>query len=89
MSFVFFVDYLRTGLSLLLMSVVALTASADEAVMPQARKLLLRGKYAEAADLYSPLAKKNAAAAVGLARCLAAQGKDDAAEKALAAAPGK
>ncbi len=55
--------------------------------MPQARKLLLRGKYAEAADLYGPLAGKNAAAAVGLARCLAAQGKDDAAEKALAAAP--
>jgi len=56
--------------------------------MPQARKLLLRGKYAEAADIYSSLASKNAAATVGLARCLAAQGKDDAAEKALAAAPG-
>ncbi len=34
--------------------------SADEAARPQARKLLLRGKYAEAADLYSPLAAKNA-----------------------------
>jgi tetratricopeptide (TPR) repeat protein len=73
----------------LLFSLTGLTASADEAAMPQARKLLLRGKYAEAADLYSPLAAKNAVAAVGLARCLAAQGKDDAAEKALAAAPGR
>ena len=87
-SVVFCVDCFRTGLMLLLTSVVAMTASADDAVMLRARKLLLRGKYAEAADLYSPLAKKDAAAAVGFARCLAAQGKDDAADKALAAAPG-
>ncbi len=85
---VFFVDYLRIAPSLLLVAIAAVTASADEAAMPQAGKLLLRGKYAEAADLYSPPAQKNAAAAVGLARCLAAQGKDKAAEKALAAAPG-
>ena len=58
----------------MLVSMAAITASADEAVMPQAGKLLLRGKYAEAADLYAPLAKKNAAAAFVLARCLAARG---------------
>jgi tetratricopeptide (TPR) repeat protein len=85
---VFFVDHLRTALALVLVSMAAITASADKAAMPQAATLLLRGKYAEAADLYSSLAKKNPAAAVGLARCLAAQGKDDAAEKSLAAAPG-
>ena len=83
------VDHLRTGLCLLFVSVGAVTAWADETAMPQARKLLLRGKYAEAADLYSPLATKLPAAAVGLARGLAAQGKDDAAEEALAAAPGR
>lgn len=72
----------------LLSFLLTAAASADEAALPRARKLLLRGKFDEAADLFSPMAKKDAAAAVGLARCLAAQGKDAAAEEVLAAAPG-
>jgi tetratricopeptide (TPR) repeat protein len=86
---VFFVDNLRTGLCLLLLASVMVPAASGDDAMRQARKLLLRGKYAEAADLYSPKAGKNPAAAVALARCLAAQGKDDAADKALAAVAGR
>jgi cellulose synthase operon protein C len=85
---VFVVNRFRTGLYLSLLLVIALPTSADETALPKARKLLMRGKYAEAADLYSSLAAKSPTAAVGLARCLAAQGKDDAADKALAAVAG-
>lgn len=87
-SFVFFVDRRQIAIVLLFFLLTA-AASADDGELSRARKLLLRGKYAEAADLYTPLAKKDAAAAVGLARCLASQGKDTAAEKVLAAAPAK
>jgi cellulose synthase operon protein C len=86
---VFCLDRLQIGLWLLLVSVAVLPARADEAALQKARKLLLRGKYAEAADLYRPLAGKEPAAAVGLARCLASQGKEKAAEKCLAAVAGR
>ncbi len=76
---------LRIIACLLLVSAAALAARAAEGPLPAARKLWLRGKYAEAADLYAPAAGKNAAAAIGLARCLAAQGKDDEAVKVLTA----
>lgn len=81
---VLFFDSRRVVLALFTVLLLGLAALSDEA-----GKLLLRGKYGEAADLYSPAAKQNAAAAVGLARCLAAQGKDDAADKVLEAAPGR
>ena len=67
------------GLCLVMMAALAVAAGDD--ALAQARKLLLRGKYAEAAELYSPLAEKDPAAAVGLARCLAAEGKLDEAVK--------
>lgn len=56
----------------------------DELV--QARTLFLKGKYAEAIEIYSPLAEKDAAALLGLARCLRATGKADLAAEKLAAA---
>lgn len=74
------------GLCLILLLVVVLDACADDAAIQRARKLWLRGKYAEAADIYRPLAEKSPPAAVGLARCLASQGKLDEADKALKAA---
>ena len=76
---------LRTCVCLLLVSAAALAARAAEGPLPAARKLWLRGKYAEAADLYPPAAGKDPAAAIGLARCLTAQGKDDEAVKVLTA----
>lgn len=59
---------------------------AAEADLTEARGLLLGGKYEEAAEIYSTLAEKQPAAVLGLARCLAAQGKLDEAVKTLAAA---
>ncbi|MEN6450491.1 MAG: tetratricopeptide repeat protein [Thermoguttaceae bacterium] len=76
---------LRTIVCLPLILVASLASAADGGSPALARKLLLRGKYAEAADLYRPAAAKDPAAAIGLARCLAAQGKDDEAVKALTA----
>jgi cellulose synthase operon protein C len=88
-TLVFFVQLSRVGLCLLIALATAVGAPADEAAARQAGKLLLRGKYAEAADLYRPLAGKEASAAVGLARCLASQGKESEAEKALTAFGGR
>jgi tetratricopeptide (TPR) repeat protein len=56
---------------------------ALDARLDGARKLLLGGKYAEAAEIYAPLAATDAAAALGLARCQEAQGKTDAADATL------
>ena len=50
-------------------------ASAAEGNMEKARGLLLGGEYEEAAEVYAALGQKEPAAAVGLARCLRAQGK--------------
>jgi cellulose synthase operon protein C len=86
---VLFVHLSRIGLCLLIASATAVSALADGAVTRQANKLLLRGKYAEAADLFRPLAGKEPAAAVGLARCLASQGKESEAEKALTGVAGR
>ena len=57
---------------------------AAEADLTEARGLLLGGKYEEAAEIYSPLAEREPAALLGLARCLAAQGRLDEAVKKLA-----
>ena len=77
----------RNLASLLAILALPVTAWAGNGNLPEARKLLLRGKYAEAAEQFAPLAKKDPAAAVGLARTLAAEGKDDQAVKTLAAFP--
>ena len=82
-------DRPRITIGLLILPLILSAARADEGTLPEVRKLLLRGHYAEAAELYSPLAAKNSAAAVGLARCLAAQGKNDEARKSLLAVAGK
>lgn len=53
-------------------------ATAVPAAQPDlvgARALLLGGRYAEAAEIYAKRADKDPAAALGLARCLAAQGR--------------
>jgi cellulose synthase operon protein C len=66
------------------------TAQIDDArpsSLQEARRLFLTGKYDEAAERYS--AHREAlpvAAGIGLARCRAAQGRRDEAEKALAEA---
>ncbi|MEN6459607.1 MAG: hypothetical protein ABFC63_11840 [Thermoguttaceae bacterium] len=67
----------RTSIILLLVFIAAWAEAAGPSPTTTARKLLLRGKYAEAADLYAPLAAKDPTAAIGLSRCLAAQGKDN------------
>ena len=62
-------------------------AAGDD--LAKARELLLGGKYAEAAEIYGPLAEHDAPAALlGLARCLCAEGKLDQAVKGLSAAAG-
>ena len=45
-------------------------------------RLLLSGKYAEAAEIYAPLAAKDATAAVGLAHCPEAQARREEAPRA-------
>lgn len=50
---------------------------------PPARDLYLTGKYAEAAEVYARTATKDPGAVIGLARCLAAQGKRQEAVKTL------
>jgi cellulose synthase operon protein C len=67
--------------SLLAFSSSSAAASDD---LSRARHLLLSGKYAEAADIYAPLAKKQPAAAIGLARCHESRGNVKEARAALA-----
>ncbi len=75
-------------LSLSVLAVLpAIGARADE--LSDARRLLLTGEYTQAAEIYGHTATKSAAAAVGLARALAAQGQYEAAAKSLAAFPGE
>jgi len=71
-----------------LLSVFSAPAIAAERTPADARRLLMGGKYAEAAELYAPSAAKDPLAALGLARCRAAEGKLDAAVKALCSAAG-
>ncbi len=65
----------------------ALTAAEDD--LARARRLLLTGKYAEAAEIYEPLAGRRPAAALGLARSLAARGEYDEAAQALTSCGGE
>src|SRR5436190_10388225 len=73
--------YLFLALALLAILATSLPAADD---LPAARKLLLRGKYEEAADAYRALAKKEPVeAALGLARARQAAGDREGAEKAI------
>ena len=69
--------------------VATAVATAAEDDPAEARRLLLSGKYAEAAEIYGRGAPEDPAAALGLARSLAAEGKYEEARQALAAAPGE
>jgi len=62
-------------------------AAGDEK-LADARGLLLAGKYAEAEEIYRPLAENEPAAALGLARCLRETGKADEAAEVLGKAAG-
>lgn len=55
----------------------------------EARGLLRTGKVAEAAEIYGAAASRDPAAAIGLSRCLAAQGQYEKAITVLAELPGE
>ena len=63
--------------------------AAAEADLTEARRLLLSGKYAEAAEVYERRAPEHPAATLGLARSLAAEGKYQEAVETLRAAAGE
>ncbi|HYW80230.1 MAG TPA: tetratricopeptide repeat protein, partial [Thermoguttaceae bacterium] len=67
------------------MPVMAATASTPADDLAQARALLLGGKVAEAAELFADAASTDPVAAIGLARCLCAQGKREDAVATLSA----
>jgi len=75
-------------LSWLVIAAAATGTLADDE-LADARKLFLKGKYAEAIEVYSPLAETDPAAVLGLARCLRATGKSDEAAEKLSAAAGE
>jgi cellulose synthase operon protein C len=58
---------------------------AGEDALVDARKALLAGRYAEAVELFAPLAKERPEAAMGLSRCYSERGKDEKARKTLEA----
>ncbi len=67
--------------------VSAAAARAAEEPLAEAEKLLLGGKYGEAAEILAPLAeKKDPAAVLALARCQASEGKYTEAVKTLSEA---
>ena len=61
--------------ALVCLLLAASVARAADGRLEKAGKLLLGGKYAEAVEIYAPLAAKMPAAALGLARCQEEQGK--------------
>ncbi|MBC7851948.1 MAG: tetratricopeptide repeat protein [Pirellulaceae bacterium] len=58
-------------------------AAGEEKETPSPRSLYLTGHYAEAAELYQQAAEKDAASALGLARCQTATGEYDEATETL------
>jgi Flp pilus assembly protein TadD len=58
----------------------------EQSSLAAASELLLKGRYAEAAERLTPLADEEPAAAIQLARCRTAQGQSDEAEHVLKAA---
>jgi tetratricopeptide (TPR) repeat protein len=58
-------------------------AAADDTELAKAQSLLLTGRYEEAAEIFTPLAKLSGDAALGLARCQASVGKLDEAQATL------
>ncbi|NQT15911.1 MAG: tetratricopeptide repeat protein, partial [Planctomycetes bacterium] len=77
--------------SVLLPSLAApsLALGGGEADLGEARRLLLSGKYAEAAEIYERHPAKNPQATLGLARSLAAEGKYEEAARALTSVAGE
>jgi tetratricopeptide (TPR) repeat protein len=75
-----------SGLNVLLLAFLTAVANgAGQGGLEDAQKSLMAGRYEEAAEIFVPLAKENAAAAVGLARCHAERGNYAEAVKALQA----
>ncbi|MFH1266510.1 MAG: tetratricopeptide repeat protein, partial [Planctomycetota bacterium] len=70
---------------LIVIALLAILPASVGLAADDARHLLRTGKYAEAAAIYAEKAKDDPVAAVGLARCLAAQGKLAEADRALTA----
>ncbi|MEX2176694.1 MAG: tetratricopeptide repeat protein [Pirellulaceae bacterium] len=71
---------------------IALGCGLARAQVPDltaARSLLLKGSYEEAAEQFAAAAEKAPAAALGLARCRRAVGRDDDAQKTLQEAAGR
>ena len=66
---------LQHSYSAVLFLALPLFAFGEEKESPAPRSLYLTGHYAEAADLYKQTADKDAAAALGLARCQMATGE--------------
>ncbi|HUT95043.1 MAG TPA: tetratricopeptide repeat protein [Thermoguttaceae bacterium] len=64
-------------------------ATAAEDDLAEARRLLLSGKYAEAAEIYRRAASEDPAATLGLARSLVAEGKSEEAVQTLTSGPGE
>ncbi len=79
--------FLATG-GLLVVLAVWNTGIAAASDTTPARRMLLAGKYAEAAEMYAASAAENTEAALGCARSHWAVGKRDEAVKVLAAAKG-
>ena len=71
--------------AIFVLCVLATPAPGADDSLSKARGLLLGGKYAEAAAIYAPLAMERPDAALGLARCLEAEGKADGAVETLTA----
>ncbi|NLX94853.1 MAG: tetratricopeptide repeat protein [Rhodopirellula sp.] len=71
---------------LLALATMPLVAPAEERLLAAGR-LMLAGKYSEAAEIYRGAASEDVAGRVGLSRCLVAEGKHNEAVAALAGAP--
>jgi tetratricopeptide (TPR) repeat protein len=64
-------------------SSASLAPAADESSLDAARKSLFAGHYDEAVEMFGPLAKEDAVAALCLSRAYSERGQDDEAKKAL------
>jgi cellulose synthase operon protein C len=73
----------RLAMSMVAVVAPALIAAADESPLDAPRKSLFAGHYEEAAEEFGPLAKDDAAAALGLSRAYSERGLDNESKKAL------
>jgi len=68
---------------------LSVVVSGAEADLGEARRLLLSGKYAEAAEMHERRAAEDPEAALGLSRALVAEGKYEEAERRLTSVGGE